>query len=121
MESFKKVISLNQAAQISGYTQDYLGYLIRNGEMRGIKKGRVWFTTEDELRNYLFKKKVRQKKFAFKEFFSLNRSRNIIIVTVIIFIGGFLMLSSFNKNKNIPAEEIRSATSSDGGSIIIKN
>jgi len=59
MQSLKNVISLSQASKISGYTQDYLGYLIRSGEMKGIKKGRIWFTTDEEIQNYLFKKKVR--------------------------------------------------------------
>ena len=58
MQSLKKVISLNQAAQISGYTQDYLGYLMRRGEIKGLKKGRVWFTTEEDIKEYLFKKKI---------------------------------------------------------------
>lgn len=72
MDSLKKVISLNQAAQLSGYTQDYLGYLVRKGEIRGMKKGRAWFTTEEEVNNYLFKKKIRSKKLlAIGDFFHL--------------------------------------------------
>ena len=119
MESFKKVISLNQASQISGYSQDYLGFLLRQGEIKGLKKGRVWFTTEGEIKNYLFKKKVRNQEFAFKEFFFSYRTRNIIIVTLVIFACLFFVLSNFYKTKDIPVKEIRSATSSDGASINI--
>jgi len=36
----KNMISLNQAAKISGYTQDYLGYLIRRGEIKAVRTGR---------------------------------------------------------------------------------
>ena len=121
MQSLKNVISLNQAAKISGYTQDYLGYLIRTGEMNGIKKGRVWFTTEEEVNNYLFKKKVRRKEFAILEFFSPSRVKNIIFVSVIILAGLFFFFSTVSKNKTAPAEIIQSAVNSDGESLKINN
>ena len=121
MESLKKVISLNQAAQFSGYTQDYLGYLIRKGDIRGIKKGRAWFTTEEEIKNYLFKKKIRSNKFAIPDFFSTSRTKKIIIVAIIILVGAFLLLSDINKKKPEPVNEIKSAVTSDGGSLRIKN
>jgi len=120
MESFKKVISLNQASQISGYSQDYLGFLLRKGELKGLKKGRVWFTTEEEIKNYLFKKKIRNQELAIKEFFSPSRTRNIIIVTIIIFICGSFVVSNINKQKSNPSvPEVRSAITSDGESINI--
>jgi hypothetical protein len=120
MESLKKAISLNQAAELSGYTQDYLGYLIRTGEIKGIKKGRAWFTTEEEVKDYLFKKKVRHQEFAIKDFFSPTRTKKIIIAAVIIFIGLFFLLSSLNKSKVAPAKEInKGAATSDGGSLKI--
>ena len=105
---------------MSGYTQDYLGFLIRKGEIRGVKKGRAWFTTEEEVKNYLFKKKVRHNQFAVKDFFSLSRMKNIIIVTIIIFVGGFLLSSYFNKSNQTPVTEIHSAVTSDGGAVKIK-
>jgi hypothetical protein len=120
MESLKKAISLNQAAELSGYTQDYLGYLIRIGEIKGVKKGRTWFTTEEEVKDYLFKKKVRHQEFAIKDFFSPSRVRNIIIATIIIFIGWFFLSSILNKNRETPIREINnSAVTSDGGSLRI--
>ncbi len=121
MESLKKVISLNQAAQFSGYSQDYLGFLIRKGEIKGIKKGRAWFTTEEEVKNYLFKKKVRRQEFAIKEFFSPTRIRNIIIATMIIFICGFFLLSNSNKKIQDQVNIIQSAVDSDGESLEIIN
>ena len=121
MDSLKKVISLNQAAKISGYTQDYLGFLVRKGEIKGMKKGRVWFTTEEEVKNYLFKKKVRHEEFAIKDFFSPTRLRNIIVATIIIFIGGFFILSNLNKNNSVPVSEIHSAITSDGEGVKIIN
>lgn len=123
MESFKKVISLNQAAKFSGYTQDYLGFLIRTGELKGLKKGRVWFTTEEEIKNYIFKKKVRHQEFAIKDFFSPTRTKNIIIAAIIIFIGCFLILSIINKIRTDSnpksSNEIMSAIKADGEGIKI--
>lgn len=120
MESLKKVISLNQAAKFSGYSQDYLGFLVRKGELKGIKKGRAWFTTEEEVKNYLFKKKVRHHEFAVSEFFSPTRTRNIIIAAIIIFIGGFLLLSNMYAKKPILRDiENNSAITSDGESLKI--
>jgi hypothetical protein len=121
MESIKKIISLNEAAKMSGYTQDYLGFLIRKGEIKGVKKGRAWFTTEEEINNYLFKRNVRQNKFAIKGFFSPTRLKNIIIAAIIIFIGGYFWFSYFNKKNVTPVNEIKSAVTSDGGAIKITN
>ena len=121
MESLKNIISLNQAAKMSGYTQDYLGYLIRTGEMKGVKKGRVWFTTEEAVKDYIFKKKVRSEKLAVKEFFSPTRTRNIIAATIIVFILGFIFISTINKNKDKPVDEIHSAVMSDGEGVKISD
>ena len=46
-------ISLSQAAQLSGYHQDYLGQLCRLGKLRAAKIGRNWYTTQSELRSLL--------------------------------------------------------------------
>jgi hypothetical protein len=119
MESFKKIISLNEAAKSSGYSQDYLGFLIRKGEIKGIKKGRAWFTTEEEIKNYLFKKKVRHNEFAIKEFFSASRIKNIIIATILVFIGWYFLSANFNKNDVNKVNEIDSAVTSDGDSLIV--
>ncbi|MFA5773624.1 MAG: helix-turn-helix domain-containing protein, partial [Candidatus Paceibacterota bacterium] len=113
MESLKKVISLHQAAKISGYTQDHLGYLIRSGEIKGVKKGRNWFTSKDEVKSYLLKqktihaqssnkgsvKKILHKKLAVKSFFTHNFThnftrnfthnftRNILVLVIIAFVA----------------------------------
>ena len=118
MDSFKKIISLNQASKMSGYSQDYLGFLIRKGEMKGLKKGRTWFTTEEEVKNYIFKKKVRHDEFAFKDFFTTSRTKKIIIMTVLFFIFGFLIISNLNKT-NLSTEVIKSPGQSDGAALKI--
>lgn len=107
MESLKNIISLNQAAKISGYTQDYLGYLIRSGEMKGVKKGRVWFTTEEAVKDYLFKKKIRSDKIAIGGFLSPTRTRNIIIASILVFVViFFFIINSVDKKEieSVPAQ-----------------
>ena len=51
----KKYISLKEAAEISGYSQDYLGQLIRKGRLPGKKVyvNVAWMTTEDDLAQYM--------------------------------------------------------------------
>jgi len=43
-------ISLKQASEISGYHQDYLSQLIRQGKIKGTKIGRNWFVVEEEIK-----------------------------------------------------------------------
>lgn len=50
---FPHRISLSQAAQISGYHQDYLGQLCRLGKLRAAKIGRNWYTTQSEIQSLL--------------------------------------------------------------------
>ena len=113
------MISLNQAAKISGYTQDYLGYLIRRGEIKAVRTGRNWFTTEEQVREYLFKKKIRSEEFAIKEFLSPRRVKKIILFTVATFFIVFVIWSKFYNGPLVPVEEVRSAMTSDGESLKI--
>lgn len=115
----KNMISLNQAAKISGYTQDYLGYLIRRGEIKAVRTGRNWFTTEEQVREYLFKKKIRSEEFAIKEFLSPRRVKKIILFTVATFFIVFVIWSKFYNGPLVPVEEVRSAMTSDGESLKI--
>lgn len=50
-------ISLKEAAQISGYSPDYIGQLIRKGKLPGkqVFSNVAWVTTEEALRSYLAK------------------------------------------------------------------
>src|SRR5579872_7343730 len=45
MKQMNKVMSLAEASEISGYHQDYLGALARNGKLQAQKIGRNWVTT----------------------------------------------------------------------------
>ena len=50
--SLDELISLNEAAELSGLSQSHLSLLIRKGELWGIKIGRNWVTTEKAAREY---------------------------------------------------------------------
>jgi hypothetical protein len=99
MENLKKVVSLSQASKISGYHSDYLSALIRKGEMKGEKIGGNWFTTEEEIKNYIFKQEIRHKKFAIRGFLSQKRTQNILIISGILFLG-ILVFSIYFYGKN---------------------
>lgn len=51
----QKHISLKEAAEISGYSPDYIGQLIRAGKLPGeqVFLNVAWVTTEDAVRSYI--------------------------------------------------------------------
>ncbi|GAB4422349.1 MAG: hypothetical protein Kow00106_19520 [Anaerolineae bacterium] len=49
----QSLISLVEAAKISGFSQGYLRRLMREGKISGIKIGRDWLTTEKAVKDYL--------------------------------------------------------------------
>lgn len=51
----KGYISLKEAAQLSNYSPDYIGQLIRAGKIRGeqVYSNVAWMTTEEEIDAYL--------------------------------------------------------------------
>jgi hypothetical protein len=114
MENLKKVISLSEASKIYGYHSDYLSSLIRKGEIKGKKVGGNWFTTKEAVNDYLFKQKVRHKKFAFLDFFSPDRTRKILISTGVFFLF-IVLLSSYiiSKNTKVILEEGNKVPTSD--------
>ena len=50
----KKLLSLKEAAKISGYTPDYIGYLVRKSKIKGKETftGVSWLTTEKDIKKY---------------------------------------------------------------------
>lgn len=107
MESLNKVISLKEASKISGYHQDYLSSLIRKKEIKGKKIGGSWFTTEEEIKNYIFKQKVIHKKWAILDFLSLRRINNIFIYTLIILGIIFTSLYFYDASKQENVEPVK--------------
>ena len=51
----KKFISLKEAAELSGYSPDYVGQLIRAGKLRGkqVYSNIAWVTTREDLDRYM--------------------------------------------------------------------
>ncbi len=102
MKSLKKIITLHEAAIQSGYTQDYLGWLVRKGEIKAIKVGRNWCTTQQAIQEYLFKQKVCSGELALEGFFSGRRTHTIIAITLIVFVGVFYMTNAvYSKNNSM--------------------
>jgi hypothetical protein len=48
-----ELISLSEAAELSGFTTRHLRYLAVNGELWAKKLGRNWFTTTQAVQEYL--------------------------------------------------------------------
>jgi len=46
-------ISLSEASKLTGYHQDYLGFLCRNGKLKGFKLGRNWVTTKADIDEFV--------------------------------------------------------------------
>lgn len=114
MENLKKVISLSEASKIYGYHSDYLSSLIRKGEIKGKKVGGNWFTTEEAIKEYLFKQKVRHKKFAVADFFSPTRTKKILFSTGVFFLL-IILLGSYiiSKNTKVILEEGKKVPTAD--------
>lgn len=107
MENLKKIISLHQASQLSGYHPDYLSSLLRKNEIKGEKLGGSWFTTEEEIKSYIFRQKIRNKnaliKYALLSFKRVNSNFIYALICLAVLSTG---LYFYNKS------EIQSRTAS---------
>lgn len=58
MAKNEEYISLRQAAELSGYSADYVGQLIRQGKLQGkqVFSNVSWMTTEEAIREYIAQK-----------------------------------------------------------------
>jgi len=114
MENLNKVISLNQASKISGYHSDYLSALIRKGEIKGRKVGGSWFTTIEDINDYVFKQKIRHKKIALGGFLSPKRTKKILVLTGVVFLAViFCGIYFYGKSVQVNLEEGRKTLSSE--------
>lgn len=48
-----ELISLKEAAKLSGLSYSHIRYLARNGELNARKLGRDWVTTEQAVKKYI--------------------------------------------------------------------
>ncbi len=97
MENLKKVISLHQASNISGYHQDYLSALIRKNEIKGVKMGGNWFTTEEAIKNYIFKQQIRHKNWLIKFFLYFKKINKNFIYSLLFLILLAVGIYFYNK------------------------
>ena len=48
-----RLISLAEAAELYGFSQDYLGELARKGRMKAQKVGKFWVTTPQDVEDFI--------------------------------------------------------------------
>jgi len=53
MPSSDELISLAEAAEISGFAQPHLSLLARRGKLWAVKIGRNWLTTREAVKEYM--------------------------------------------------------------------
>ncbi|HEU0085344.1 MAG TPA: hypothetical protein VFQ59_00060 [Candidatus Paceibacterota bacterium] len=120
MKSLKKVISLREASKMSGYNQDYLGSLIRKGEIKATKIGRSYFTTEEEIKNYIFAQKVIRKEWAFGHFFSQGRIKKILIASFMILVASFVYYLRSSEGNYQPTETPSTTLDADAETLTVQ-
>ena|GEM_PF-1664351 len=83
-------ITLKEAANLSGYHQDYLGQLIRSGKISGRRVGKEWLVTRNTLAKYMA---VKNKVPAVRKKLTLSWWRRHARLTVSLVVIGVLILS----------------------------
>ena len=119
-------ITLKEAGEISGYSPDYLGQLIRGGKLEGqqVFMNVAWMTTKEAVEEYINKsknKKVQNEETTKEKIagFWKNNWRNVyrfflytIIIVNIFFIFFLLHLSSFSIEKHLEQKDLQKQESS---------
>jgi hypothetical protein len=92
-------ISMAEAAKLTGYDQEYLGLLSRQGKIRSKMVGKKWYTTVDQLNAYLQEKRpgeLIEKRFLFS---SAKRGKNhgAKVLVAVLFLGfALLVFEAYN-------------------------
>ncbi len=114
-------ITLKEAAEMSGYSPDYLGQLIRGGKLEGqqVFMNVAWMTTKEAVEEYINKsknKKTQNKKTKKEKLLDIweNNWRNVykiflytVIIVNIFFIFFLFHLSSFSIEKHFEQKDIQ--------------
>jgi hypothetical protein len=96
MAIFEDFISLKEAGEISGYHPDYIGALVRSGQVTGTKKGNRWTVSKSEIQEHFLKKHYAP---AVDVFFSKDRLVRLAVklgIFVSILVVGFLIFYFFS-------------------------
>lgn len=111
-----KYITLQVASKQTPFDSNYLGLLIRNGRLFGVKKRGRWYTTEDAVRQYMKNSaRVEIPKNRMKSFLAHIGLGSFLLLFILLFFstvsgGGF-----FEKGKEEAAQALVSkAWSMDG-------
>jgi uncharacterized integral membrane protein len=97
----KKRISLKEAAELSGYSPDYLGQLIRSGKLEGeqVFLNVAWMTTEEAVLKYMERggKKEADARLGGKSLLTPERVSRISSAALwfVLFVLGFFCLILF--------------------------
>lgn len=87
MKTDKKLISLKEAAQISGYSSDYIGQLIRAGKIPGkqVYCNVAWMTTAEDVVNYKNQSESKDeiKKNGFIEYIATKKRKVLMDLNVV--------------------------------------
>lgn len=127
MKNDKKLISLKQASEISGYSSDYIGQLIRSGKIFGeqVYSNVVWMTTEEAVLGYKnksknkniekhdslswsgrLKRKINLEINIIKIFFKTFRSAFILLLFLFILATGLMLYVVFSLSQAPDASQI---------------
>ena len=97
MAKSEEYITLKEAAELSGYSSDYVGQLIRQGKLRGqqVFSNIAWVTTESAIQEYVVQKgKMSSTKYGaferFKDFSAspekvISLTRGVLWVAIVVF------------------------------------
>jgi hypothetical protein len=122
----KKYISSKRASKITGYTNDYIGQLVRAGEIDGQKVGKVWFIEVESLLGHQYKqynKKHKNTKKSLSEkcnskLTTVCNSKTIIAIGMLIFVAvaavaaGVIYTGNINTKKLFVVKPLHNATQS---------
>lgn len=129
-DNHRQPISLKEASQMTPYSDEYLGLLIRKGRLEGFKEKGKWYTTREAVQRYL--RKVAEASYAHQENLNVEvpaekikmasvNLRWALILAGVIFAGAvFFGAYSWVKSKEDSACAKYKVRKDEAGNIIIE-
>ncbi|OGI27044.1 MAG: hypothetical protein A2359_01720 [Candidatus Moranbacteria bacterium RIFOXYB1_FULL_43_19] len=128
--SHQQLISLQEASNMTPYSADYLGLLIRKGRLEGFKEKGKWYTTREAVERYM--RKVAEASYAHQENLNVEvpaekikmasvNFRWALILAGVIFVGAVLFgANSYVKSKQDSACAKYKVRKDESGNITIE-